>query len=196
MEQEITFYVNHIHIEMFIPINNFDDIPICLCIVCHESFEINVDTIHEHDLVKHCQQDILGFYKLWLHVVNNNGHEFIVSQVVNMTCHSGPSLHVHDMIDHHPRILQITTKLHALDQIHTKDTIIHKYLKEEHLLIWHLSKETTILNVFIMIFGFQQKYVVNVTSINSVLEQGNDIRNVGKVQGKEVAHHFVQLVTL
>ncbi len=47
-----------------------------------------------------------------------------------------------------------------------------------------------------MIFGFQQKYVVNVTSINSVLEQGNDIRNVGKVQGKEVAHHFVQLVTL
>jgi hypothetical protein len=48
-----------------------------------------------------------------------------------------------------------------------------------------------------MIFGLQQKCVVNVTSINwVVLEQGNDIKNVGKVQGKEVVHHFVQLVTL
>jgi hypothetical protein len=181
---------------MFIPINNFDNIWICLCIVYHESFEINVDTIHLHYLVKHCQQDILDFYKLWLHVVNNNSHEFIVNQVVNMTCHSGPSLHVLNMIDHHPWILQITTKLHALDQIHTKDTIIHKYLKEEHLLIWHLSKETTILNVFTMIFELQQKYVVNVTSINwAMLEKGNDIRNVGRVQRKEVVHHFVRLVT-
>jgi hypothetical protein len=47
-----------------------------------------------------------------------------------------------------------------------------------------------------MIFGLQQKYVVNVASINwAMLEQSNDIRNVGKVQGKEVVHHFVQLIT-
>jgi hypothetical protein len=66
MKQEITFYVNHIHIEMFIPINNFDDIRICLCVVYHESFEINVDTIHLHYLVKHCQTRHSGLLQIMI----------------------------------------------------------------------------------------------------------------------------------
>jgi len=57
------------------------------------------------------------------------------------------------MIKHNLNILQITTKLHLLNQINTNGNIINKHFKHEQLLIQQLSKKTTILNVVVMIFG-------------------------------------------
>jgi hypothetical protein len=70
-----------------------------------------------------------------------------------VTHHGVPSLYALEMIKHNLNILQITTKLHLLDQINTNGEIINKHLKHEHLLIQQLSKKTIILNVIVMIIG-------------------------------------------
>lgn len=108
--------------------------------------------------------------------------------------HSVPSLYVLEMIKNNPSIFQITTKLHSLDQINTIGNTINRHLKEEHLLIWKLSKKTIILNVIVTTFRLEQKNVVNISSIGRMaLEQHNKITNVGKTQGHGIVHHLVQV---
>jgi hypothetical protein len=68
-----------------------------------------------------------------------------------VTHHDVTSLYALEVIKHNLSILQITTKLHLLDQMNTNGNIINKYLKHEHLLIQQLFKKTTILNVVVMI---------------------------------------------
>jgi hypothetical protein len=95
-----------------------DNIPIGLCIICHEPFEIGVcETKPEHHLVQFCPHDTLSLCRFRLHVTNYNGEHFEVVWVVNMTSHGGPFLNMLDMIIHQLTILQITIMLHVLHQI-------------------------------------------------------------------------------
>jgi hypothetical protein len=44
VEQTCTFFVHHPYSGIIRTINNSDNIPICLRIVCHESFEVGFNT--------------------------------------------------------------------------------------------------------------------------------------------------------
>jgi hypothetical protein len=91
-----------------------DNIPIGVCIIYREPFEIGFCEIKlEHNLILFCPHDTLSFCGFKLHVANYNGEHFVVHQVINMTSHGSPFLNMFDMIKHQPTILQITTRLHA-----------------------------------------------------------------------------------
>jgi hypothetical protein len=118
LEQASLLLVNHLHIVISRTVHNTNNIPIGLCIICHEPFEIRVyKTKLEHHFVLFCPHDTLSFCGFKLHVTNCNGEHFVVHQVINMTSHGGPFLNTFDMIKHQPTILQITTRLHAPHQI-------------------------------------------------------------------------------
>jgi len=118
MEQGGLFLVNHLHRGISRIVHETDKIPINLCIICHEPFEIGVyKTKHEHHVVRFCSYDTLSFCGFILHVTNCNGEHFVVHRVINMTNHGDPFLNMLDMIKHQPTIMQITTRLHVPHQI-------------------------------------------------------------------------------
>jgi hypothetical protein len=61
--------------------------------------------------------------------------------------------------------------LHLPDQINTIGNTINRHLKEEHLLIWKLSKKTIILNVVVTILKLEQKNVLNISSIDRMVHE-------------------------
>jgi len=150
MEQASLFLVNHLHRNISRIEHDIDNIPIDLCTICHEPFEIGVcKTKPEHHVVHFCPHDTLNFCGFKLHVTNCNGEHFVIQQVLNMTSHGGPFLNMLDMIKHQPTILQITIRLHAPHQINPTCWPIKRHFKHKHLLPSHLSKETTFLDVLI-----------------------------------------------
>jgi hypothetical protein len=55
-----------------------------------------------------------------------------------------------DVIEHHPRTLQIITQLHLLDQIKSKGSSINGHLEQINLLPSLLTRKTTILNIIVI----------------------------------------------
>jgi hypothetical protein len=92
MKKPSWFVVNHIYNEISSPINNMNNIPICLGTIYHEPFEIGICyTFLQNNCFQLHPQYTLGFCVLWLHVVDINGHYFIVDQVINMASHGNPT---------------------------------------------------------------------------------------------------------
>jgi hypothetical protein len=147
------FLVNHLHTGFSKTIHDIDNIPICVCIISHETFEIGIcKTKPEHPLVQFCPHNTLNFYGFKLHAANYNGEHFIIHWVVKMTSHGDPFMNMFDMIKHQPTILQITTRLHAPHQINTTWWPIEWHFKQKHIWPNNLSHETTILDIIINIF--------------------------------------------
>jgi len=62
------------------------------------------EVMFEHDLVQVCPQDKLSFSGFWLHATKNNGRDFTIHRVLNMTFHGGSSFNAFEMIKHNPSI--------------------------------------------------------------------------------------------
>jgi hypothetical protein len=189
MEQASSFLVNHLHRNISKTIHDMNNIPIGMCIIHHEPFEIGVcKTKPKHHLVQFCPHDTLKFCEFILHVINCNGEHFAIHRVVNTTSHGGPFLNTHDMIKHQPTILQITTRLHALHQINPTCWPITQHFKQKHFLPNHLSMETTILDVVIRTPRLKEKYVIHGASSTNIMLKGcNEVLNVGKTKGLELS---------
>ncbi len=118
MEEASSFFANHLHKNISKTVHDMNNIPIGMCIICHEPFEITVcNTQLEHCIVQFCPHDTLSLCGFRLHVANCNGEHFAIHQVVNMISHGGPFLNTFDIIKHQPTILQIATKLYVLHEI-------------------------------------------------------------------------------
>ncbi len=104
MEKTCSFFVNHLHYRISSPINNVDNILVCLRTICHEPLE-NGRTqpfFFNNHLPPY---NALSFYVLRLHVIDHNCHDLTIDRVINVTCHGYPSLNMFYVIKHHPRIL-------------------------------------------------------------------------------------------
>jgi hypothetical protein len=142
MEQASSFPVNHLHRGISKIVHDTNNIPIGMCIIHYEPFEIGVcKTKLEHHLIQSFPHDTHSFCGFKLHVANCNVEHFVIHYVVNMTSHGGPFLNTFNMIKHQPTILQITTRLHAPHQINPICWPIEQHFKQKHFLPNHLSKK-------------------------------------------------------
>jgi len=134
--------VNHLNKKVLRTINNFDNVPISLCTINHESLEIGFcKLVLQHHFIKLCAHKSLSFNLLRLHITNNYGQHFIINKIVHMTSHSCPTNNMLHMIKHDPSILQIPCKLHSCDEANSTPIIIFGHLENEHLLSINLSWE-------------------------------------------------------
>jgi hypothetical protein len=72
----------------------------------------------------------------------------LISSIVHMSRHGGPPFDPFDVIGHHPRVLEVPTRLHPMNQIHTTSRTNLGHLEDEHLVcIVPLSWELIPLDV-------------------------------------------------
>jgi hypothetical protein len=117
-------------------IDGSDSIPISLCTVHHEAFEVGIlDAILCHEIVEFSPHNILDLYVLRLHVTYGDGHDLAIHYIVHMTRHCGPLFNTLDMVKHEPRVLEISSWLHALVKVHTTSRSVFQYLEDVHLVL-------------------------------------------------------------
>jgi hypothetical protein len=117
-------------------INDSDSIPIGLGTVCHEAFEVGIlHAVLSHEIVEFSPHDTLDLCVLRLHVTYGNGHDLAIRCIVHVTRHCGPFLDTLDMVKHDPRILEISSWLHVLDEVHTTSKFVYQYLEDVHLIL-------------------------------------------------------------
>ncbi len=110
MEKTCPLFINHLHHRISSPINNVNNIIICLGTIRHEPFENGrIQPFLLNNCVQLPPHNALHFGVLKLHVIDCNRHDLIIDQVINMTSHGHPSLNTLYVIEHHPNILQIIT---------------------------------------------------------------------------------------
>jgi hypothetical protein len=118
VERLSPMFVNHLHHKISSPINNVSIIPICSHTICHEPFENgHTQTFLLNNYIQLPPPNALNFRVLGLHVINHNCHDLSIDRIVNIMGHGCPSLNTLYMIEHHPRILKIITRLDLLDEI-------------------------------------------------------------------------------
>jgi hypothetical protein len=106
------------HLRISRPVDNPDDIPIGLRTVRHESFEMRLgNSMPSHDVVEVVPKQHLSILVLRLEVAASNSHHALVGPVVNVAGHGGPLGDAFDMVGHDPSMLEITARLHALNQV-------------------------------------------------------------------------------
>jgi hypothetical protein len=104
--------------KIYRPVDNPDGIPIGLRTISHESFEVRLgNSMPSHDVVGIVPEQHLSILVLRLKVAASDGHDALVGSVVNVTGHGGPFCNAFDMVGHDPSMLEITTRLHAFNQV-------------------------------------------------------------------------------
>jgi hypothetical protein len=140
VEETSALLVLHGDLWITTAIDDSDSIPIGLCIVRHEAFEVGIlDAVLCHEIVEFCPHDTLDLCVLRLHVTYGDGHDLAICCIVHVTCHSGPLFNTLDMVKHEPSVLEISSWLHALDEVHTTSRSVFQHLEDIHLflaLIW------------------------------------------------------------
>jgi hypothetical protein len=117
-------------------IDNSDGILIGLCPICHEAFEVGIlHIVLSDEIVEFSPYDTLDLRVLRLHVTYGNGHDLAIRCIVHVTHHSGPLLDMLDMVKHEPCILEISSWLHALDEVHTTSRSVFQHLEDVHLVL-------------------------------------------------------------
>jgi hypothetical protein len=136
MEQTCLTFANHFDIHILRILNDFNNIPICLCIVHNESFEVWFTIIlFDHCVVELCPHDLLCFNVFKLHVANCNGHDFVICYIIYMANHCCLANDAFDMIKYDPKSLQIFPKLHLCIHVHSIPNPIKQHLQNEYFLI-------------------------------------------------------------
>ncbi len=148
-----------------------------------------------HYVIELFPRCLLSLHVFGLHVTNHNGNHFVVGRIVHMRSHSCLTSYMLHMIKHDLSILQIPYKLHSCDKTHSTPHTIYGHLETKHLLSKNLFGEVTLLDVVILILGFQFKDAINVSTIWTMLEKKNEVTNVGKVQFIELVLDLLQLLT-
>jgi hypothetical protein len=117
-------------------IDNSDGIPVGLRTICHEAFEVGLFyAISLHHLVEFSPHDTLNLRVLQLHVTYDNGHDLAIRCIVHMVRHCGPFLDTLDMVKYKLRVLQISSWLHALDEVHTTSRSVFQHLEDVDLIL-------------------------------------------------------------
>jgi hypothetical protein len=91
-------------------IDDSDSIPIGLCTVCHEAFEVGIlDAVLCHEIIQFSLHDTLDLGVLRLHVTYGDGHDLAIRSIVHVTRHCGPFFDTLDMVKHEPSVLEISS---------------------------------------------------------------------------------------
>lgn len=169
--------VNHLDNRNSSPLNNVNNIPICLCTIRHEPLENGcTQPFLLNNYVQLPPQNALNFYVFKLHVIDHNYHDLVVHQVINMRSHGRPSLNSFYMIEHHPYILQIITQLLSLDHIKYGCNSTNKHLEQINFLPNLLTRKTIVLNIIVTKQCLQFQDIVNgARVIKTMLQWNNEI---------------------
>jgi hypothetical protein len=117
-------------------IDDLDSIPICLCTIHHEAFEVGIlDAVLCHEIVQFSPHDTLDLWVLRLHVTYSDGHDLTICCIVHVIRHCGPLFNTLDMVKHEPSILEISSWLHALDEVHNTSRSVFQYFEDVHLFL-------------------------------------------------------------
>jgi hypothetical protein len=126
-------------------IDDSDSIPIGLCTVCHEAFEVGIlNAVFSHEIVEFSPHDSLDLCVLRLHITYGNGHDLAIRCIVHVTHHSGPLLDMLDMVKHEPCILEISSWLHVHDKVHTTSRSVYQHLEDVHLILDLTRKDVAV----------------------------------------------------
>jgi hypothetical protein len=135
---EETSVLSVLHGDLWITtaINDLGSILIGLCIVCHEAFEVGIlDAVLCHEIVEFSPHDTLDLRVLRLHVTYSDGHDLAIRCIIHVTRHYGPFLDPLDMVKHEPSVLEISSWLHALDEVHTTSRSLYQHLEDVYLIL-------------------------------------------------------------
>jgi hypothetical protein len=136
VEETSAFSVLHGNLWVTTAIDDSDSIPIGMCTVRHEAFEVGIlDVILCHEIVRFSLYDTLDLRVLRLHVTYSDGHDLVIRCIVHVTRHCGPFFDMLDMVKHEPSILEISSWLHALDKVHTTSRSVFQHLEDVHLVL-------------------------------------------------------------
>jgi hypothetical protein len=136
VEETNALMVLHGDLRITTAIDNSNSIPIGVCTVRHEAFEVGIlDAVLCHEIVEFSLHDTLDLRVLRLHVTYGDGHDLAIRCIVHMTCHCGLFLDMLDMVKHEPSVLEISSWLHALDEVHTTSKSIFQHLEDVHLVL-------------------------------------------------------------
>jgi hypothetical protein len=117
-------------------IDDSDSIPIGLCIVRHEAFEVGIlNAILCHEIVEFSPHDTLDLGVLRLHVTYGDGHDLAIRCIVHVTRHCGLFFNMLDMVKHESSVLEISSWLHVLDEVHTTSRSVFQHLEDVHLFL-------------------------------------------------------------
>jgi hypothetical protein len=117
-------------------IDDSDSIPIGLSTIHHEAFEVGIlDAVLCHEIVQFSLHDTLDLGVLRLHVTYGDGHDLVIHCIIHMTRHCGPFFDILDMVKYEPSVLEISSWLHALDEVHTTSRSIFQHLEDVHLVL-------------------------------------------------------------
>jgi hypothetical protein len=86
-----------------------------------------------HDIILVLPENHLHSSILGLHITNRNGHDSTISGVVNVASRGGSILDTLDVIEHDPRVVQISFGLHSIDQVHPGSGPYLGHLENKHL---------------------------------------------------------------
>jgi hypothetical protein len=135
MEQTCVLFVNHLNSCIPIPINDSDSILIWLCTIYHESLEVWFGILaFDHCVIELCPYDMLHLVVFRLHVINNNGHNFAINQIIYKASHYCPTDDTFDMVKHDFKTLQISPKLHSRNKAHSIPNPINQHFEDENLM--------------------------------------------------------------
>jgi hypothetical protein len=136
IEETSALLVLHGDLWITTAIDDFDSIPIGLCTVRHGAFEVGIlDAVLCHEIVEFSPHDTLDLRVLRLHVTYGDGHDLVIRCIVHVTRHCGPFLDTLDMVKYEPSILEISSWLHALDEVHTTSKSVYQHLEDVHLIL-------------------------------------------------------------
>jgi hypothetical protein len=117
-------------------IDDSDSIPIGMYTVRHEAFEVGIlDAVLCHEIVEFSPHDTLDLRVLQLHVTYGNGHDLAIRCIVHVTRHCGPFFGRLDMVKYEPSVLEISSWLHALDEVHTTSRFVFQHLEDVYLVL-------------------------------------------------------------
>jgi hypothetical protein len=122
------FFVNHPDIRVPKTINDYDNIPICLHIVHHESFEVWYGIyVLDHCFIELCPHHLLCFDVFKLHVANCTGHDFAIVHIIYMASHYCLVNNLPNMVKHNFQISKF-----SLRSLHPQ--LVNKHLGDGDLL--------------------------------------------------------------
>jgi hypothetical protein len=148
MEETSALSILHSDLGITTAIDDLNSIPIGMCTVRHEAFEVGIlDAVLCHEIVQFSLHDTLDLGVLQLHVTYGNGHDLAICCIVHVTRHCGPFLDTLDMVKHEPSVLEISSWLHALDKVHTTSTFVFQHLEDVHL-VFALTWKDVAMDVF------------------------------------------------
>jgi hypothetical protein len=118
---------------IFRPVNNPHGIPIGLCTVDHEAFDVGLgDSMAGYDVVEVMPNKNLSIIVFVLEVAANDGHNTLVGSFVYVAGHGGLFGDAFHMVGHDPSMLKIPARFHALTLVDPTTKADFKHLENKN----------------------------------------------------------------